>query len=148
DGAGNAIAVFLVSDGTQNSVWSARYTAGTGWSAETKIDVLPDDAENPEIAVNANGDAIATWYQSDVNDSGFYSITTNHYSMGSGWGTAQVVDTLTTGNAINPRVAIDPAGNGVVIWTQRGGLARNDIWANRYTAGTGWGTAELVETDD
>ena len=32
------------------------------------------------------------------------------------------------------------------MWYQHDGT-RNDIWANRYTAGSGWGSAALIETN-
>ena len=146
DGAGNAIATWLTFDGASNHVWSNRYTAGAGWGTEVQIDSLtaPDaDAENPELAVDTAGNAIAVWYQFDGPS---YSIWSNHYSAGSGWGTAEVIESG-TGNAINPRVALDSNGNGLAVWTQNGG-GRNDIWSNRYTAGSGWGTAQLIETDN
>jgi hypothetical protein len=49
--------------------------------------------------------------------------------------------------AAEQQAALDPGGNGIAVWYQRDG-ARYDIWANRYTAGSDWGTAEKIETDD
>jgi len=42
---------------------------------------------------------------------------------------------------------VDSNGNAVAVWQQLDGT-RNNIWANRYVAGVGWGTAELIETDN
>ncbi len=59
------------------------------------------------------------------------------------------VDTIETGAADGdaPQVGIDAAGNAIAVWHQLTG-ARRDVWWNRYTAGAGWGTAALLETDD
>ncbi len=35
----------------------------------------------------------------------------------------------------------------MAVWQQHDGTRRN-IWANRYTAGSGWGTAALIESED
>ena len=62
-----------------------------------------------------------------------------------GWGTAELIETDNAGNAVNPQVAADGSGNAVAVWHQHDGT-RYNIWSNRYVAGTGWGTAELMET--
>lgn len=68
-------------------------------------------------------------------------------SRGKTWGTAQLIETDNAGGAGDPRVAFDTAGNALAVWTQGDGT-RYNIWANRYTAGSGWGTAQLIETDN
>jgi len=50
-------------------------------------------------------------------------------------------------DAYYPKIAIDANGNAVAVWSQYDGTRLN-IWANRYVAGTGWGTAALIETDN
>ncbi|HTT97797.1 MAG TPA: Ig-like domain-containing protein [Rhizomicrobium sp.] len=150
DAAGNAWLMFLVSDGANaNSVWVNRWSETLGWGTETRIDALPDDAENPQIAVSPSGHVIASWYQSDSNIGGWYRATANYYTPGSGWSGAQFVDTVTNVNAVNARCAIDPNGNAMVVWQQRGGPWGNDIMSRRYVAGSGWDAAPTpVETDN
>ena len=63
------------------------------------------------------------------------------------FGTAALIETDNAGNAFDPQVAIDTNGNALSVWRQSDGT-RYNIWANRYTAGTGWGTAALIETDN
>src|SRR5262249_11424678 len=43
--------------------------------------------------------------------------------------------------------SFDSNGNAVAVWQQSDGTHFN-IWSNRYSAGTGWGTAAKIETDD
>jgi hypothetical protein len=43
--------------------------------------------------------------------------------------------------------ALNSSGNGLAVWEHSDGT-RTDIWANRYTPGNGWGTAERIETDN
>ncbi len=145
DTGGNALTVWSQSDGTRTNIWSNRYTAGIGWSTPTLIET--DNAGNtygPQIAIDADGNALAVWYQSDGTR---FNIWSNRYTAGTGWGTAVLVETDNAGRAYDPQIAIDANGNALAVWYQSDGTLTN-IWANRYTAGTGWGTAVLVETDN
>jgi hypothetical protein len=58
-----------------------------------------------------------------------------------------MVETDDTGDALNPQVAVHPNGNATAVWRQSDGTQDNS-WSNWYTAGVGWGVAELLETDD
>ena len=55
------------------------------------------------------------------------------------FGTAALIETDNAGDASSPQVAIDTNGNALAVWRQSDGT-RYNIWANRYTAGTGWGS--------
>ncbi len=145
DDNGNAIAVWQQSDGTRYNIWANRYVPGTGWGNAELIET--DNAESasfPQIAVDANGNAIAVWHQSDGTRD---NIWANRYVPGTGWGNAKLIETDSTGSALNPQIAVDANGNAIAVWDQSDGTRRN-IWANHYLPGFGWGTAELIETDN
>ena len=143
--SGDAIAVWGQSDGTRYNVWSNRYVVGTGWGIATLIET--DDsgsASDLRVSVDGSGNAIAVWSQSDgVRD----NIWSNRYVVGTGWGTAQLIETDDSGYAWEPQVSCDSSGNAIAVWSQSDGFRAN-IWSNRYTVGTGWGTAQLIETND
>jgi len=143
DADGNAMAVWSQSDGTRNNIRANRYTPGSGWGTAERIETGGDDAYSPQIALDANGNALAVWRQYDGTR---YNIWANRYTAGSGWGTAELIETV-SGDAYFPKVAIDANGNALAVWYQSDGT-RNNIWANRYTPGSGWGHAERIETDD
>jgi hypothetical protein len=66
DVRGNALAVWEQSDGTHDSVWASRYTEAAGWSAPVMIGHAANgDAVGPQIAIDANGNAVAVWGQAD-----------------------------------------------------------------------------------
>jgi hypothetical protein len=144
-GSGNAVAVWYQSDGTRNNVWANRYAAGSGWGTATLIETdNAGDAYGAQVAVDGSGDAVAVWFQ---NDGSRFNIWANRYGARSGWGGAELIETDNVGHAQSPQVTVDGSGNAVAVWTQSDG-AQYNIWANRYAAGSGWGRAELVETDD
>ncbi len=145
DASGNAVAVWHQSDGMRNNIWSNRYVTDSGWSTAQLIETdNAGGASIPQIVVDASGNAVAVWYQSDgMRD----NILSNRYVAGSGWGTAQLIETDDAGDASFPQIAVDALGNAVAVWDQWDGM-RSNIWSNRYVAGSGWGTAQLIETDE
>ena len=145
DGSGNAMAVWVQSDGIRNNTWANRYVFGSGWGTAELIET--DNAGNAigaQIAFDGGGNAIAVWYQSDGTRE---NIWANRYVAGSGWGTAELIETDNAGAASAPQVAFDVSGNAIAVWHQSDGI-RTNIWANRYVVGSGWGIAELIETDN
>jgi uncharacterized protein YbdZ (MbtH family) len=145
DTSGNALAVWQQFDGTRYNIWSNRYTIGTGWGAAALIETDAGDAWSPQIVFDINGNALAVWGQSDGTRN---NIWVNRYTSGTGWGTPVMIET-DAGDAMSPQIAIDASGNALAIWEQSAGtMNSNNIWANRYTAGIGWGTAALIETDN
>jgi hypothetical protein len=76
DSSGNAIAVWYQNDGTRNNIWANRFN-GTNWGTAELIET--DDAGNadqPQIAFDSSGNAIAVWYQ---NDGTRNNIWANHF---------------------------------------------------------------------
>jgi hypothetical protein len=146
DARGNAYAVWSQSDGARTNIWANRFDAGTGtWRAP---ELLESDNEGPadgaQLAVEPGGTALAVWRQ---RTGGHDNIWANRYSLGSGWGAPELIETTDTGNASNPRLAYDASRQALAIWDTWDG-ARTSIWANHYDIRTGWASAERIETSD
>ncbi|MBI3604857.1 MAG: hypothetical protein HY202_02385, partial [Nitrospirae bacterium] len=62
---GDVFAVWSRYDGARNHIYTARHPAATTWDATVRIDSDTGSAGASQIAVNANGDAFAVWYQFD-----------------------------------------------------------------------------------
>ena len=147
DAFGNAVAVWMQYDDVSGryNIWSNRYTASTGlWGTAVAISNNVGSAQSPQVAVDANGNAIAVWHQDD----GHTNIYTNRYTASTGlWGIAALLETNDAGYAYYPQVAIDAYGNAIVVWYQNVGYPYN-IWSNRYTASTNsWSGAAKIETN-
>ena len=143
DASGNAIAVWSQTTGTAGDVWANRYTAGTGWGTATRIEPAAGNAFGAQVAFGAGGSAMATWARTD---GAVYSAWASRYAAGV-WEAPTLLEVSDTGSAGAPQLAFDSNGNGLAVWSQSNG-AINNIWANRYTAGAGWGSAGLLETDN
>src|SRR6266540_5635730 len=139
----NAIAVWQQWDGARYNIWANRYTDDSGWGTATLIETDNGSAFDPQIAMDANNNAIVVWQQWD---GARYNIWANRYTAGSGWGTAALIETG-DGIASGPKIAMDADGNAIAVGQQVSAPSNvYNIWANRYTAGSGWGTAALIDT--
>jgi hypothetical protein len=144
DPDGNAVAVWFQSDGTRRNIWSNRFTPTAGWGAAELIEMDDaGDAQEPQVAVDPDGNAVAVWYQFDGTRANIWS---NRFTPVAGWGAAEQIET-DEGDGFFPQVALDPNGNAIAVWFQSDGTRRN-IWSNRFTPTAGWGAAELIEMDD
>ena len=158
DANGNAMAVWTQVDLTSyfSDIWANRFTPsanGGSWGTATLIETgNMGNAINPQIAIDVNGNALVVW----VQFFGFRrDIWSNRFSSAGGsWGTATLIATANTGNALEPQIAVDASGNALAVWTQSDGT-RYNIWANRFTVAAGgggggsgnWGAAALIQSD-
>ncbi len=145
DPSGNAVAVWSQNDGTRYNVLSNRFVPGQGWGTPALIET--DNAGNifdPQVAMDPSGNAVAVWRQSDGTRDNIWS---NRFVPGQGWGSAELIEDDNAGSAAFPQIAMDPSGNAVAVWRQSDGT-RDNILANRFVPGQGWGNAALIETDN
>jgi len=156
DKRGNAIAVWMQSDGDTDSIFANYYTASTvSWGTATEIDAETDDTTNyyaasePQIAIDGEGNAMVVWTQyNGTYKSIYYNLLT--YSSTPSWGGATLIET-TDFTAGSPQVAMDGdgTGNAVVLWRQKDSAVSNiySLYSNYYTKSAGtWGGAELRES--
>jgi hypothetical protein len=103
----------------------------------------------PSVAIDATGDVVVVW-ESDNGDGDSFGIFGQRYnSAGAEVGQNFQVNTTTTGLQTAPDVAMDDAGNFVVVYedTSSGGEGNYNLRARSYTAvGTG-GTEVLINSE-
>jgi hypothetical protein len=86
DAAGHGVAVWLRANGTPNryTLLSGEYVSGSGWDART-AEALADDvsvASAPNIAVGADGVALAVWRETLSSDPAAKSMTRGALRLG------------------------------------------------------------------
>lgn len=155
DDAGNGFVVYeQTGGGAIVNIWTNRYTVDQGWgTAELLQNGEVTTARSPSVAADPAGNAIATWMQED-QDTGRELVWAIRYEPATGWGTAEPIDTMpapTLRVGERTSVRMDDDGNAIAVWarpsvTMTGGRSEV-LWANRYTPGSGWGTAEIIKPD-
>lgn len=110
--------------------------------------VVSGNADDPHVAMDANGNALAVWVQSN-------HVYASRYVVGSGWQAQTPVENDANWAVAVPRIAMTNNGDALVVWEQYFDNDLHDkipawknIWANRYVAGVGWQVAQLIEHDD
>jgi hypothetical protein len=165
DGDRNAIAIWAErtrpTDGGNGEVlWANRYVAGQGWETARPIKGDPETAaENARLDVSENGEAHVVWIQyGDTPTTPFEErrkdIWSVHYAPGSNWDTTDwsepaPIDNGAEGDKLGPAIAVDGFGVAHAVWSQDDNILQNDfknIYANRYTPGSGWGTPVIIES--
>jgi hypothetical protein len=112
------------------------------WAGAASLELGVFGADDPQIAIDAQGNAMAVWTQ-QASSALLSDVWAARYVPGSGWESPQRIETG-TGNSFSPQVAMDANGNAVAVWLQAAGAGEEDVFANRYVAGSGWGQAQLV----
>jgi len=134
--AGHAVAVWRQTDGGANSIWANQYTPGTGWDSASAIEPTTGSSNDPQVGVDAQGNAVVVWRRSAglVSD-----IWANRYTVGSGWGSAEMIESDGVETALDPRVAVSSAGNATAVWRHGDG-----VQFNHFTQAAGWGSPAVV----
>jgi hypothetical protein len=116
DPAGDAVAVWTRYDGTEEVVQGARVAgSGGGWSAPVDLSLPGEASYTPQVGIDAAGNATAIWDGLLTNDHRISAVTA---PAGGGW-SAPVVVGKSDGGDLYPTLAVDPAGDAVVVWPFR-----------------------------
>ena len=109
--------------------------ADYAWGTPERIDTV-GLAQEPRLAVNADGVAGAAWIDWDVG-----KIWTNQYTPDEGWGTAQSIETASEGFASSsppPEVAIAEDGSAMIVWAE---YQPDAVWSSHFAPSSGWSAA-------
>lgn len=133
-----------------NRVYLQRYNAaGEAQGSQFRTSSWTNHEDYPAVASDSTGNAIATWVSSGNQDGSGLAIYARLYDAA---GTAQAtefrVNTTTAGDQDRPAVAMDSAGNSVIVWSSNGqDGGGKGIYAQRYNAaGVAQGVEFLVNT--
>ncbi|MGD8825874.1 MAG: hypothetical protein PVI24_12890 [Myxococcales bacterium] len=144
DDSGHAVVVWSRDGGANpgfgNDVWAAHYTMGEGWDAPEMLDADElRDANKPDLARDAGGNAIAVWIETEPPGSTnqISTLWARRYVPSTGWGAATRLDEDSTGQRRNPSVAVSSSGSAIVVWTQDMSPPAS-VWARHYDPTLGW----------
>jgi len=136
---GVAIAAWLDSNG---GIWTNRYAPGKGWAAPEPIEKgegYPSSSPPPQVAISRDGTAMLVWLEYGPD-----AIRGSRFTPSGGWGATKQIDRGFENYGVNgPDVAMDDNGNAIATWRRTGD--ESTIFASRYTATSGWGSADRID---
>jgi hypothetical protein len=146
DNNGNAIIVWDQQDGTTyTQIFKSEYRNGS-WTNPSSLsdNISPDwySAENPQVAMDDNGNAIIVWDQWDTN----YKIFKSEYRGGAWHHPSSISYYINPSgtDAANPRVAMDHKDNAIIVWSQSDGT-NSQIFKSEYRNGAWINPANLSD---
>ncbi|HST32137.1 MAG TPA: hypothetical protein VLJ80_01330 [Solirubrobacteraceae bacterium] len=141
DVAGNATAVWTRSDGSHLLAQAAERPVGGSWGAPIGLSAPTGDAESVTLAVDPAGDVVVAWKE---RMAGSEAIEAEYKPAGGSWEGPAAVE---FGSAVveTPAVAIDAAGDAVLIWRQ--GVGGNHVvFATSKPAGGSWASPLAISS--
>ena len=134
DAAGNGVVTWRLFNGTWG-FYGASYDGGGGWSEPVQLETAPAvNAEEPDLDVGEQGDAVAIWVR---EDGGLRNVFANRFRPGAGWGGPELVRPSLENFFETPTVAVDGSGTAVVVMPE---VDSSDwvITTSRNTVGGAW----------
>jgi hypothetical protein len=140
--------VWLQNSGLERGIFASYCNAGGACEEPLQIKSaeIGQVLEQPGVAFDPDGNALVVW-EHPVNTGGAVTISAfaSRFTPGGGWDTPRQISHA---DAFYPKIAIDPRGHALAVWFELDlSLPINQgyaVWSNRYTAGSGWTTAEQV----
>ena len=154
DDAGNFVVAFTKNEEGHGNIRARVFNAAGVGGIEFPVNTLHTTGRQvePAVAMDADGDFVVVWTDEEGHDGDGKGIYARVYNAS---GVPQsdefLVATNTLGDQKSPAVAMDAAGNFVVLWASRDETYVNvhDIYARRFQPdGTPLGEAFLVNTSD
>lgn len=142
-GDGVAIYTWTQTEGGVDLIHARLYDVVHGWGETTIIQTDTSAFGDSSFPVmDSDGNAVVVWIHFGTENQAWAA----RYDARLGWSPAETIGELNPGIGVI-RAAIDGSGNVFAVWQQSDGF-KNDIWANRYLLGTGWGAAGRIESAD
>jgi len=124
-------------DGSGYGIYGQRYnSSGAAQGTEFRVNTYTTGNQgSPEVAMDAAGNFVVTWDSISQDGDGYGVYAQRYNSSGAAQGTEFRVNTYTTGDQLQPDVAMDAAGDFVITWASDGQDGSGyGVYAQRYNA--------------
>lgn len=143
---GTAIAVWFRRDGSHSRVQASIKPASEPWSPPTELSAAGQDAFDPQVAIGADGTAVAVWRWWDGTD---YRVQATTRPATGSWSSPLTLSGAGA-DAWDPQVIVGKKGAAVAVWGRSAGSvsqvqasarATKGSWSSPATLSTGVGDA-------
>jgi hypothetical protein len=142
DSQGDAVAVWQEWDGVDDTIESASRRAGSaGWTTPVAIAPAGSEYGEPDVAVDASGDAVAVWEKYGAAPE--IEVST-HLAGALAWSVPAKLTNLFY-VAAEPKVAVNAEGEAVAVWVKENGGGFSIVEASSAaTIGGPWSSPEQL----
>lgn len=137
DQGGDAVAVWQSSGGPEPVIMAAARPAGGAFTSPQMLSNPSVFSTSPDVASDAQGDSVAVWLQFDGAN---FRVQAAHRPAGGSFGAPQTLSAAGY-EAREPRVAMNAAGEAVIVWSLDSGLGE-EAQASSAAAGGVFGVAQ------
>jgi hypothetical protein len=143
DRDGNATAIWAQGEASTAVIQTSRYVAASQSWTPPAVRSLPGEASGPQVAADASGNVVAVWRRFD---GAHHRIQAARYLAASDSWTVPLDLSAPEHHANFARVAVDAAGNAIVLWWTELTPTTGAVQTARMTAATGtWsGVRDLI----
>jgi hypothetical protein len=137
DSAGNFVVTWTGPDADGAGVFARRFnSSGNPLGAHFQVNTTTAyDQTNPVVAMDGAGDFVIAWATATTPGGGWELNAQRYAASGAALGGEFRVNTTTTGDQINPSVAMDTGGDFVVAWQSQGQDGSGwGVYGQRYNA--------------
>jgi hypothetical protein len=110
-GSGHAVAAWAQVDGAVRKAFARELVPGQGWGPLETLGGSRASLYGPGIAIDASGNAIATWTSYDSREA---RVEVSRWSPGAGWTAAETLPTASGWGA----VAMNRGGSAAIVWSE------------------------------
>lgn len=100
------------------------------------------NADQPVIGIDGNDRVFAAWSKANAAGPNADAYA-SRYSSGTGWNEATFIGDSDLGMVTSLHSAVSADGSVFAVW-YKVGTGHDNIYANRYVPGTGWGSPEAL----
>jgi hypothetical protein len=137
-----AFVVWSEQEESRRAIRASRFVPTLGWSKAQTLDAGGENATQPQLALDEQGNALAIWTQPWM---GRTAVWANRYIVGEGWGIALRISQEGAEDARCAELAVDARGHALAVWLQRDVSTYPSIWSSRHVSGQHWQAPSLIE---
>lgn len=131
-------------DTSYGSIWFEGYDPEQGWTGSNRIAANITGASFPHVRSDDGGHFLAVWQQTH-ND--HQDVMASWFSFLDGWETPMAIENIENASPRSLALSVGPLGNAAATWLMSNGSVF-DVYVCIYDRMTGWGTAQVVDTDE
>ena len=147
-----AVVVWQGTSGATNVIYASSKLLTGSWSSQQTISDVTRNSKNAHVALDANSNALAVWYQYDVNGTNYSNVIVRSASMplNSSWSAPVSLSAAGNYNPANlvAKVAFDSTGNAIALWNTSFDNENFNVQSSVYPLRGSWSTpADLVSSN-